>query len=169
MSNVIGFIGFSNSGKTTLIARLVEYFAQEGVRSAVIKHDAHGHYKEAEGSDSSKYINAGASAAVVVSPESYVMFRREAKNLEQMVSLLREQDYDLIFVEGFKHGRHDRIALIREAEQASILHDLQDPPIAVAGPPELAHLAPAHIPFLDMNDIGALAKWILARTAANGV
>ena len=59
---VIGFTGYSNSGKTRLISRLVSYLALTNIRCAVVKHDAHGHYKEAKDSDSAQFIEAGAAA-----------------------------------------------------------------------------------------------------------
>jgi molybdopterin-guanine dinucleotide biosynthesis protein B len=169
MTKIIGIAGFSNSGKTTLITRLVAHFARRGVRTAVVKHDAHGHYKEAEGTDSSLYMQAGASAAVVVSPDAYVVLRREAIALEVMLSTLRAEAYELILVEGFKNGTHDKIAIFRDAEQAAILLALPQPAVAVAAPAELGHLSPALLPFLDLDNIGAIARWIGNRVMTSDI
>jgi molybdopterin-guanine dinucleotide biosynthesis protein B len=169
MSYVIGFAGFSNSGKTTLIARLAAHFAGQGLQTAVIKHDAHGHYKEAEGTDSALYREAGAAATIVISPESYVMYRREAVELEQMVKLLEAQGYDLILVEGFKASSHDKIALFRTEEQAEILKALSTPPIAVASILSLFKLAPSSIPLFELDDISGIATWIRNRLQKNTV
>ncbi|WP_282936703.1 molybdopterin-guanine dinucleotide biosynthesis protein B [Paenibacillus sp. RC67] len=161
MTGFIGFAGFSDSGKTTLISRLVGYYHEQGIRAGVIKHDAHGHYKEAVGSDSSLYIEAGAAATVVVSPESYVVFRRESKSLKQMVDALQSNKLDLILVEGFKKERHDQIALFRYSEQADIIHHLPKPPVAVVAPKELKEHISGNIPFFDPEDIASIAEFIL--------
>jgi molybdopterin-guanine dinucleotide biosynthesis protein B len=170
MTEVIGFAGFSGSGKTTLIARLVERLAVKGLRTAVIKHDAHGHYKEAAGTDSALYKEAGAAATVVVSPEAYVAFRREAVNLEAVIRQLDLEDsYDLILVEGFKNESHPKIAVFRNAEQAEILRILPTAPVAAAAPQALRALAPESIPFIDLNDVETAAEWLERRVSNNSV
>lgn len=169
MTDVIGFAGFSDSGKTTLISRLVKQLASQGLKAAVIKHDAHGHYKEVEGTDSSMYREAGAAATVVISPGAYAEYRREPVDLEQVVDRFRASRYDFIFVEGFKKERHDKIALFRNVEQADILEILTAPPIAVAAPQHLAKLAPAGIPYFDPEDASGIAEWLINRQLKNTV
>ena len=41
MANVIAVCGCKNSGKTTLISRIVNKLSYEGFKVAVIKHDGH--------------------------------------------------------------------------------------------------------------------------------
>ncbi|WP_051620339.1 molybdopterin-guanine dinucleotide biosynthesis protein B [Paenibacillus sp. UNC451MF] len=161
MTGFIGFAGYSDSGKTTLISRLVRHYQEQGIRTGVIKHDAHGHYKEAVGSDSSQYIQAGAAAAVVVSPESHIVYHRESKSLEQMLDDLQSDELDLILVEGFKKGNHDQIALFRSPEQADIIKQLPKPPVAIIAPEQLSVYRSANIPFFDPEDIVLIAEFIL--------
>jgi molybdopterin-guanine dinucleotide biosynthesis protein B len=163
MAAIIGFVGFSNSGKTTLISRLVSYLAQANIRCAVVKHDAHGHYKEAPASDSSQFIDAGAAAAVVISPNGYVSFRKVPIALEELLPKLQAEGYDLILVEGFKKGKHDKIALFRDREQAQIISMLTDLPIAVVAPEELKEYSREGLPFFDPDDLAAIACWIQGR------
>ncbi|WP_079908637.1 molybdopterin-guanine dinucleotide biosynthesis protein B [Paenibacillus sp. 32352] len=163
----IGFAGFSDSGKTTLISRLVKHYQNQGIRVGVIKHDAHGHYKEAAGSDSSQYIHAGASAAIVVSPESYIVYRREPHTLEQMVEKLQSEALDLILVEGFKQGKHDQIALFRSEEQANIINQLPREPVAVVAPMELTGCCPDFVPHFAPDDIASIAEFILLHIKFN--
>ncbi|MDF2964527.1 MAG: molybdopterin-guanine dinucleotide biosynthesis protein [Paenibacillus sp.] len=171
MTTVIGFAGYSNSGKTTLISKMVQHFAERGIRAAVIKHDAHGHYKEAPGADSSLYREAGAAATVVVSPDSYITFRKTpvSVSLEHIVNTLRDESFDLIFVEGFKNGSHDKIALFRNEDQAEILRLLPTAPVAAAAPAVYKDLVPAAVPFFEADDISGLAVWIEKRMKKNKV
>ena len=38
---IVAISGIKNSGKTTLICRLLEIFKEKGLRVAVLKHDGH--------------------------------------------------------------------------------------------------------------------------------
>ena len=65
--SVLGFAGYSGSGKTTLIERLIPLLEQEGIRTAVIKHDADGLLKDEEIYnifDTDKILKRPASVAV---------------------------------------------------------------------------------------------------------
>jgi molybdopterin-guanine dinucleotide biosynthesis protein B len=157
---VIGFTGFSNSGKTWLISRLVSYFAQSNIRCAVVKHDAHGHYKEASNSDSAQFIEAGAAATVVVSPNSYVSYKRMPIDLDELLEKLQADKYDLILVEGFKQGNHAKIALFRTHEQARIIALLTVMPVALVAPESLKEYRLEGIPFFDSEDLEPIANWI---------
>ena len=58
MPRVVSFVGRSNSGKTTLLARLVEALKERGLKVGVIKHAHHGFDLDREGSDSDTYGTA---------------------------------------------------------------------------------------------------------------
>ncbi|MCS7460135.1 molybdopterin-guanine dinucleotide biosynthesis protein B [Paenibacillus doosanensis] len=166
MKECIGFAGFSDSGKTTLVSRLIAYFQERGVRTGVIKHDAHGHYKEAEGTDSAGFIAAGAAAAAVVSPDSYIVYRREPRLLEQLVGELRSnqaEPLEIILIEGFKRAGHDQLAIFRNEEQSRILQLLAKPPIAVVAPAELEKYRIEGVPFFHPDDIAMIGKFIQER------
>ncbi|NHN31238.1 molybdopterin-guanine dinucleotide biosynthesis protein B [Paenibacillus agricola] len=163
MTVVIGFTGYSNSGKTRLISRLVHYFALNHISCAVVKHDAHGHYREATGSDSAQFIEAGAAATVVVSPNAYVTYKKVPTDLDSLLPKLQAEGYDLIMVEGFKQGNHDKIALFRNEEQSQIISNLPHLPIAVVAPEPLREYSIKGVPFFDPDDLEALANWIKGR------
>lgn len=168
MTKVIGFAGFSGSGKTTLIARLTPMFEARGVRVAVIKHDAHGHYKEVEGTDSAQLYGAGASAVVVVSPGEVRFRERGESRLDSVLERL-EIRYDLVFVEGFKYGSHDKIAVFRTPEQAGILKELPVPPVAwVTTDLAVIGQAPGGIPVFPADDAEGIARFVAERCGLRG-
>ena len=87
MAHCIGFAGYSGSGKTTLVAKLIVEMKQRGYRIAVMKHDAHGHYKEAAGTDSTTFVESGADAVVTLSPNGIHVFeQRRNPSLEEQLS-----------------------------------------------------------------------------------
>ncbi|WP_426452366.1 molybdopterin-guanine dinucleotide biosynthesis protein B [Paenibacillus sp. S-38] len=162
---VIGLAGWSDSGKTTLLVKLAGVLEEQGVRVAVIKHDAHGHYKEADGADSTRFAAAGASAVVVVSPEAVRTYERRWSGLGETLEALRAGGrYSLVLVEGFKKENHDKIAVFRTAEQAGILSVLPRAPIAWVTPDEgAAGNRPEGLPVFHPDDVPGIAEWIRQR------
>ena len=57
MTKLIGIVGWKNSGKTTLIERLVARFAGEGLRVATNKHAHHDFDIDHSGKDSWRHWN----------------------------------------------------------------------------------------------------------------
>lgn len=57
---VIGFYGYSNSGKTTLIERLIRDLKAEGYRVAAVKVSGHDISLDEPGKDTWRYAQAGA-------------------------------------------------------------------------------------------------------------
>lgn len=165
MAAIVGLAGFSNSGKTTLVTKLVRHFTALGLRTAVIKHDGHGHYKEAAGADSTLFIEAGAQATAVVSPDAYRIYRKQkVEELDTVIQALPLAELDLVLIEGFKQGTHDKIVLFRSPEQASLLDQLPNKPIAAVTPQALREYAVSRgIPSFDPKDIHSIAAMIQER------
>ena len=61
--------GESNSGKTTLIEKIIPELVRAGYRVATVKHAGHGFDLDTEGKDSWRHKRAGASS-VVMSPKA---------------------------------------------------------------------------------------------------
>lgn len=56
---IIAISGVKNSGKTTLITRLIPHLKDRGIKIAVIKHDGHDFEPDVIGTDSYRYREAG--------------------------------------------------------------------------------------------------------------
>jgi molybdopterin-guanine dinucleotide biosynthesis protein B len=107
---VVSIVGKSESGKTTVIERLVQELESRGYQVATIKHAPHGTTFDEPGKDSWRHIKAGSRAAVVSSPDNIVLVKPVPRDspLEEIVRLLGE-DYDIILTEGFKEGSAPKI------------------------------------------------------------
>ena len=64
---IVSFVGYSGSGKTTFIERLIPVLTARGIKVAVVKHDAHGFQMDKPGKDTYRHKRAGASATVIIS------------------------------------------------------------------------------------------------------
>lgn len=158
MAHCIGLAGYSNSGKTTLLSQLVVEMKRRGHRIAVMKHDAHGHYREAAGADSTVFVEAGADAVVTISPDAIHVYE-ERKNSSLDEQLLAYHHLDYIFIEGFKREKHPKIAIFRTIEQRRIVSELVPSPIAIATDLEMDEAVGLY-PQFDLNDIRGIANFI---------
>jgi molybdopterin-guanine dinucleotide biosynthesis adapter protein len=131
MASVIGFAGYSNSGKTILISKVTAILKERGYRVAIIKHDAHGHYKEIPGKDSTSFIASGADTVINVSPNAIHKYEKQ-ENLRLDGVVMSLQSMDFVLVEGFKSEEHAKIAVFRNLEQSRVLDELVPPVVAIA-------------------------------------
>lgn len=97
---VIGFAGFSESGKTTLIEKLLPKLADKGFRVSVVKHDAHDEIKDEPGTDTDRFIKAGAVRATLVTDSRTVTYGNGHES-------------DLVLLEGFKEAPVFKIGVCR--------------------------------------------------------
>ncbi len=115
MPSIISIIGTQNSGKTTLVEKLVAELTARGRRVATMKHAAHGTTFDQPGKDSWRHIQAGSRATLVSSPEQILLFGPPAADAgpEELARYLGE-DYDIIIAEGFKRGKGAKIEVHRK-------------------------------------------------------
>ncbi len=113
MLNALSFIGWHNSGKTTLLTNLINLLSENGYKIGIIKH-AHADLKIPLAKDSEKLFLAGASQVYVSSPKITIDYQRQAaeKTLTELYESLNS-DLDLILVEGFKEEDLPKIEVVR--------------------------------------------------------
>ena len=160
---LLGFAAFSGTGKTTLLTRLIPILRARGVRIGVIKHSHHRFEVDAPGKDSYELRKAGAAQMLLTSKYRWALMadRDEAREpeLQDELGRLDQARLDLILVEGFRHEAFPKIELHRPSLGRPLLC-LEDPNIiAIATDAQL----PAHtgLPLLDINDVQAVARFVL--------
>ena len=158
--NVIGVAGFKNSGKTTLVEKLVRHLTSQGYRISTVKHAHHSFDIDHEGRDSFRHRKAGASEVAVISSERTAVIHElrgeEPPSLQHVLSQLRP--CDLVIVEGYKRDTHDKIE-VRNL-------DLNHPVLAGNDPTVIAiaangALKDAQIPVFNRDDVSALSQFIV--------
>ena len=108
---VLAFSGYSGAGKTTVIEKLLPLLRRSGLRTAVVKHDAHGFEIDHEGKDSWRFSQAGAEMSVVSSSEQTAVVERRELPFLDVLALVH--DVDLILVEGYKRENLTQIGVCR--------------------------------------------------------
>ncbi|MCC4114499.1 molybdopterin-guanine dinucleotide biosynthesis protein B [Aromatoleum toluclasticum] len=156
---VIGFAGWSGSGKTSLIEKVVAVLSARGLDVSLIKHAHHTFDIDHEGKDSWRHRNAGCREVLVSSGRRWSLMHELRGDPEMTLDELLEKlsPCDLVLVEGFKHAPIPKIEVRRTAVRESPFY-LQDPHIvAVATDVELD----TALPQLDINDAQAVADFVV--------
>jgi molybdopterin-guanine dinucleotide biosynthesis adapter protein len=161
MIPVVSIVGKSDSGKTTLLEKLIRTLTDRGFRIAVIKHDAHSFDIDHEGKDSWRHKRAGAAVTVISSPSKFAVVADT--DHDHSLSELRDaliRDVDLILSEGYKRESHPKIEVYRAEMHRELLCREDDNLVAIAGaPPNPPH----NIPLFDLNDPGPICDFIEER------
>ena len=167
MSVFFAVSGVKNSGKTTLITKLLPVLTGRGLKVATIKHDGHDFQTDVPGTDTFAHFQAGAYGTVVFSERKFMVVkeqpeedRAEQMTPEQLASWFPEAD--LILLEGFKNSGYPKVELIRGANSSdcvcrgrnlrAVVTDLA--PGAVKGLPE-------GVPVFGLEDVENIAEFIL--------
>ena len=113
---ILCFVGRSNSGKTTLIERVIPELVKAGYKVATVKHAGHGFDLDTEGKDSWRHKRAGASSVMVLSKGGMAMFAdvSDQMTVEEIRDRFLDHTYDLIIAEGWKHERYPKIVIVRD-------------------------------------------------------
>lgn len=162
---IISIVGKSNSGKTTLIERLIPELIRRGWRVGTIKHNMHGFEIDHEGKDSWRHKKAGARMTVLASPHQVAMV--EDTEIDYDIGELRDRyihDVDIILVEGYKKNPYPKIEVFRPSLRRERLCSPEDNLVAMASDEPLD----AGVPCLDINDIKGLADMIEERFLKSG-
>lgn len=118
-SNVLQIVGYKNSGKTTLLCRLVSHYASLGWKVATLKHDAHEFEMDRPHTDTWKHRQAGAWLTGITSPGETAWIRHGETQLEALLDEARGAD--LVLVEGFKQAQYPKIVLLRNEADRPLL------------------------------------------------
>lgn len=165
---IIGITGWKNSGKTTLVTRLVAELCARGLRVSTVKHAHHNCDVDQPGRDSYQHREAGAHEVLLASGKRWALMRelRDEPEPELGDLLPHLAPVDIVVVEGFKLAQHPKIQVIRAANNLAPLPEQARNLVAIAT--DDPALAPADYgcegPRLAMDDIGQVADFVLAHT-----
>ena len=159
MQRIIGVCGFKNSGKTTLVEKLVRHLTEMGVRVSTVKHAHHDFDIDHEGRDSFRHRLAGATEVAVVSQQRWAIMHElrgvEPPSLDAILAKLAP--CDLVIIEGYKRDTHDKIEVRNLELTHPVLADDDPTIVAVAANGKIT----SSVPVFDRDDVAALARFIL--------
>ncbi len=160
---IFGLAGWSGSGKTSLMVRLVPEIGARGFSVSTLKHAHRTFDMDRPGKDSYQHREAGAREVMVSSSARWALLhelRGEPEpDIEELVARMGE--VDLLLIEGFKAQHHDKIEVHRPALDKKLLAPGDRHIVAVASD---APVPEAGVPVLDLDDTKSVADFILRHT-----
>lgn len=128
---VVSVVGRKNSGKTTLVVALAAELKRRGLRVATLKHGHHAFEFDQPGRDSWRHFHeGGAEATIMLGGDRLALVMRldgEPDPAEVVARFYAGAGYDVVLVEGLKHGPFPKVEVFRRA-----LHADADPLMAAA-------------------------------------
>jgi molybdopterin-guanine dinucleotide biosynthesis protein MobB len=110
---LICVVGYSGSGKTRLMVRLIDCLTRRGFRVGTIKHDSQGGRVDHPGKDSFRHKAAGAATAIISSPHQIAMVADVSPEQTPEALLPLLAGMDIVLAEGYKRARLPKIEVYR--------------------------------------------------------
>ncbi len=119
--------GFSDSGKTGLIVKLINEFIDEGMTVGVIKHDGHDAFSDKPGSDTDRFIKAGAVSTAVFSDTRYAQFNASGCGAADLIDSMQrlKAPPDIVIIEGMKESPYPKVEVVRRDIRGETVCDLE--------------------------------------------
>ena len=155
MPQIICIVGRSQSGKTTLIEKLIPELKHRGYRVGTIKHSHHIFDFDKSGKDSWRHKDAGAETVIIASPGKIAMVKNDDQGtLEGLQNFF--DDLDLVITEGYKGEDKPKIEVVRSARHSDALLKEDRHLVAVVTDIDLS----LQVPVFGLDEIDQLANFI---------
>jgi len=161
MIPVVSIVGKSDSGKTTLLEKLIPELKARGVVVATVKHDVHGFDIDVPGKDTWRHAQAGADIVFIANSEKTAMISRTRRGLSLDEIAELAEGADILITEGFKKADKPKIEVSR-AERSNELICAADELVAIASDQRFE----VDVPHFDLDDAAGLAEFIQLRFLA---
>jgi len=162
---ILSIVGRSNSGKTTLLEKLVRELTARGRSVGTIKHHYHGPVEvDVPGKDSWRHRQAGALVVVLSAPRTLFVLRETSGELPlEVLAHQTLSDVELILTEGFKSGPMPKIEVNRAAQGLPLLCGPADRLVAVVSDRQID----VAVPRFGLEEVSPLAEFIEAEFLAS--
>ncbi|OGL38151.1 MAG: molybdopterin-guanine dinucleotide biosynthesis protein B [Candidatus Schekmanbacteria bacterium GWA2_38_11] len=155
---ILSIVGKSDSGKTTLIEKLLPEIIKRGYKVATIKHHSHDDFQiDVEGKDSWRHAKAGSSTVIISSPTKLAVIKKteEDKSLNEIRARYCD-GIDLVLTEGYKRERHPKIEIFRKAVHKELLCKDDDALVAIVSDKKFDR----NVPQFGLDDIKEIVDFI---------
>jgi molybdopterin-guanine dinucleotide biosynthesis protein B len=161
---IIGLAGWQNSGKTTLLAKVIPRLVARGRTVSTVKHAHEGFDVDQPGKDSHTHRMAGATEVLVGSAKRFALVHelRGAEEPSLRELLARLSPVDLVIVEGYKAHPHPKLEVHRAGIGKPLIHPNDSWIVAVASD---VPLPGAELPVISLDDIDTIADVLLVESA----
>jgi len=159
--DIFGIVGWSGSGKTELVIRLIPELVGRGFSVSSMKHTHHGFDIDRPGKDSYRHREAGAKEVMVTSSVRWALLHElqgEPENdMDDLIA--RMAPVDILLIEGFKSHKHAKLEVHRPEVGKPLIALEDDSIVAVAS--DVAAIDGLAQPVFDLDDTKAIADFIV--------
>lgn len=115
MIPIVSVVGESNSGKTTLIEKIIPELKKYNYKIGFIKHDVHHFEIDYPGKDTWRMSKAGGDTVIISSKEKIAIIKKVKKEykLDEIIQDFMK-DVDIVITEGYKSEKKTKIEVIRK-------------------------------------------------------
>ncbi len=111
MLPIISFVGYSHTGKTTLIENIVRILSRKGYRVGVLKH-THGAIKaDKRGTDTDRFRQAGAMVSAICDDNWLVRLESARGRNPNNIARTLAGEMDLLIIEGYKKEKFPKVLI----------------------------------------------------------
>jgi molybdopterin-guanine dinucleotide biosynthesis adapter protein len=136
MPLILSIVGYSNSGKTMLLEKLLPLLKARGYSVGVIKHTSHGFSLDRPGKDSQRFNLAGAEGLALIG-EGTIGYMGQVDETDPLLldrlEQLFFQDKDFVLTEGFKKSDKPKIAVLTPGKEKELLAEIRGSVVATVG------------------------------------
>lgn len=120
---ILQVAGYQNSGKTTVITKLLKQLAQQRITTAVIKHHGHDDTLDIQdsGKDTESHRNAGAFITGISSSGGAIFSMNHELPLEKAIDIYKVLDVQCVLIEGYKKVQYPRVLLCRNQNDSDLI------------------------------------------------
>ncbi len=169
----IAFIGYQNSGKTTLVEKVIAELCRRGLRVGTVKHHGHAGFDiDVPGKDSWRHAQAGSRHVGLVCADRYAEYASTEQELPLEELLARFTDVDVVLVEGYKAAGLPNVVVARSGVDrmrgASSLDLIDGGTQAIACNDALISRIHLRVPVVDINNAAAVADVVQTWLSGTG-
>lgn len=160
-TSVLQVVGYQNSGKTTLVTKILKMLKKNNFRIGTLKH--HGHDGTPLSLDTNKdtFKHRFAGAAVTgIEGKGLLQITCADENyltLNRLLELYETFSLELILVEGFKNEPFPKIVLLKEPQDEELLNKLNNIVLIICW---YDSFPKSTIPSFSIRDESAYLSWI---------
>ncbi len=160
--HIIGLIGWSGNGKTTLLTTLIPELIARGYTVSTMKHTHHDFDMDQPGKDSYRHRESGAQEVLITSRKRWALLHelRDQPEFEMEELIAKMAPVDILLIEGFKSHIYPKIEVHRPERGKKLLARTDESVVAVATNEEISDL---NVPQIDLNDVSAVADFIITQ------
>jgi len=115
---VVTIVGRSDSGKTTLVEKLIAAYRARGLVVSAVKSMQHDFSIDQPGKDSSRYKEAGADSLIITNGKTYALVSGNRDHADPLKLALRHfSGSDIIIIEGYKEGRTPKVEVVGDSNE----------------------------------------------------